>query len=354
MKDEMTSMERWKALLNGDPVDRIPVVPFASGFDASVNGYETMGDFFAKPEVQVKCQKRSREMIGYDEPPHLMPPGYWAEQWGSEVELPYRKAMSSPSVTDPVVKTAEDLEELEIPDPKETMQDFHKMVELAIEDDLYPLVTIWGGCISAVAPHMVSIEQFMKWLRTDPGLCEMALDKSAEFTISVAEWFAEDFGTDTWIPWDPLPTDANVLISADNFGELVVPRLKKVHQKVLDLGLPMWFTHWCSDHNKNIEAGHVDKIPHGDPGVIYFGPEVDVERSVELFGDEHIITGNVDPPSVQNKSYEEVLQLCKENIEKGKDSPRGYTLTCGCGVPPRAPPINVYAFVKASRKYGKY
>ncbi|OKY77808.1 MAG: Methylcobalamin:coenzyme M methyltransferase MtbA [Candidatus Methanohalarchaeum thermophilum] len=354
MSGEMTSMERWKALLNGDPVDRIPVVPFAMGQSAIVHGYENLGDFYSKPEVSVKCQLRAMEMFGYDQPPIFLSPTYkGATLFGSEVEYPYRPAQGSVTVTKPVAETPEDLESLEIPDPRGD-EKLHNMIEIALDNDVVPIVYMTGGAVSCTAPIIVGIETFMKWMRTDPDLCEVALDKTAEFAKRKAEWLVDEFGADNLVPWTSYPADANVLISAENFGELVLPKVKKHHQNLLDLGFSSILAHWCSDHNKNIDAGHIDKIPHGDPGVMYFGPEVDVERSVELFGDEHIITGNVDPPSVQNKSYEEVLQLCKENIEKGKDSPRGYTLTCGCELPPRAPPINVYAFVKASRKYGKY
>ncbi|OKY77625.1 MAG: Methylcobalamin:coenzyme M methyltransferase MtbA [Candidatus Methanohalarchaeum thermophilum] len=355
MKEERGSMERWNKLLRGEEVDRVPVVPLGPGYEAIACGYENLGDFFAKPEVMVKCQVLARELYGVDQPPFLIPDNYWGGQWGSEVELPYRKSMSAPSVKKSVVTSPEELEELEMPDPREEMQNLHEKVRIAIEEyDERPLVQIAGGSVSGTAPMLVSIEDFMKWTRTNPDLCRKALEMTADFAIETVEWFVEDFGTDNWIPWDALPTDANVLISAENFGDLVVPSLKRLHQEVLDMGLPMWFTHWCSDHNKNIEAGHIDEIPHGERGIIWFGPEVDVERSVELFGDEHIIGGNVDPPSVQNKSYEEVLELSKENIEKGKDSPTGYFLTVGCGIPPFAPPMNIYAMVKASKKYGRY
>ncbi|OKY77805.1 MAG: Methylcobalamin:coenzyme M methyltransferase MtbA [Candidatus Methanohalarchaeum thermophilum] len=356
MSGEMTSMERWKNLLEGNPIDRV-----AAGFDilghtAIVNGYEALGDFYAKPKVSIGSQLKAKEMYGYDQPPIVISPGYGAGEWGSEVELPYRKAMGAPSVTESVVQNKKDLEELEVPDPSNApySDEFYRTVELAIEEDSYPLVTVWGGCVSSTAPMIVDMETFMKWMRTDPDLCEMALDKSAEFAIKTAEWLVDEFGADNWIPVDWLPTDANVLIDSDTFGELVVPRLKKVHQKVLDLGLPMWFTHWCSDHTQNIEAGHIDEIPMGDPGAVFFGPEVTMEEIVNRFGDSNIVIGNVDPPSFQNKPQEEVLKLLKDNIERGKDSPKGFIASCGCELPPRTPPVNTYAIVKAAREYGQY
>ncbi len=354
--NEMDPLERWKAVLRGESVDRVPLHMNLLGHSAIALGYQNLGDFYSKPEVCIKCQMIAREMYGYDQPPELISPGYGAAEWGSEVELPYRPAMSAPAVRDPVVKTAEDLEKLEIPDPRTAayMKEYHDMVKLALEYKQFPLVTIFGGCVSATAPQVVEVEQFMIWTRLEPGLCRKALDKTAEFAIRMAEYFAEEFGTDGWIPADWLPTDANVLISAETFEKLVLPSLARVHQKVLDLGLQAWFTHWCSDHLNTINAGLVEKVPMGDPGILYFGPENDLKFIAERFGKRHIITGSVDPTTILIGSFDEVLQLCKQDIEKAKHSPRGYMLGSGCELPPRAPPANVYAFVKASREYGKY
>ncbi|KXB07043.1 hypothetical protein AKJ51_02170 [candidate division MSBL1 archaeon SCGC-AAA382A20] len=353
MSEEMEPMERWKALLNQEPLDRVPVFPWVIGHAATSMGYETLGDYYSKPEVQLKAQVLEREMFGYDQPPCLIDPGYYGEAWGTEIEQPYRKAMSAPSPTIPAAKNAEELEDLEIPDPEKDMPRFVELVKSALEKELLPIVWIQGGWVSHTAPQLIGLEQFMKWTRTDPDLCEIALDKTAEFAIRLAEYFVDNFGTE-WIPMDATPTDANILIRPDTFGDLIKPRAKKVHNKVLDLGVPMWYSHYCSDHTKNIEEGHIEEIPLGDPGIIHFGPEVPIGEAREKFGEKNIICGNVDPPTLQTGDFDKVMELCKENIENGIDSPNGYMLGAGCEFPPRAPPANLYAMVKASRKYGQY
>ncbi|OKY78808.1 MAG: Methylcobalamin:coenzyme M methyltransferase MtbA [Candidatus Methanohalarchaeum thermophilum] len=357
MKEELSSEERWKALLKGDPVDRVPVMPLVLGQSALVCGYENLGDFYSKPEVHVKCQLRAKEMFGYGQPLIAFPTSYkHAAVWGSEIEHPYREAMGSIAVHEPVVETAEELEELEIPDPREGkyMEEFFDMVEMVIEKgEVKPFVYLTTG-ITATAPVIVGTEKFMMWLRKEPSLCEVALDKATEFVQLVTEELVNEFGADSFIPWTSFPNDANILISPDTFGELILPRVQEHHEFLLDLGLPMIYTHWCSDHNGNIEAGHIDKIPMGDPGIIHFGPEVDVAKVVERFGDKSVILGNVSPPSIQKKSFKEVMKLCKENIKKGIEADKGYLLGCGCELPPFAPPINTYAMIKAAREYGQY
>jgi hypothetical protein len=54
-----------------------------------------------------------------------------------------------------------------------------------------------------------------------------------------------------------------------------------------------------------------------------FGPETPIADQIKAFGDHDVICGNVDPPSFQTKSYEQCLELCRQNIEAGKDSPNG-------------------------------
>lgn len=79
-----------------------------------------------------------------------------------------------------------------------------------------------------------------------------------------------------------------------------------------------------------------------------------MELQVERFGKEYILCGNVDPPSLMTKPFDEVFELCKKNIEVGMRAKGGYMLMCGCELPPPTPPANVYAMVKACREYGKY
>jgi uroporphyrinogen decarboxylase len=44
----------------------------------------------------------------------------------------------------------------------------------------------------------------------------------------------------------------------------------------------------------------------------------------------------------------------RECISKGWDSPRGYILGLGCGLPIDTPPENIHALVQAAREYGTW
>jgi uroporphyrinogen decarboxylase len=354
--DKMTNVERWKAIFNGDPVDRVPVFPLCQGHSVIANGHANVGAYYEFPDVAYRCGKITREMYGYDQPIAFLPPGYFSAEWGSKIMFPYNPKMGATSTTDCVVKTPEDVEKLQVPDPK-TCFGFKELTTtlkkaIANKDQVY----FWqiAGCITACCPMIVSVETLMRWLRKQPDVAKKLIAKTYEFGVRSAEYFARELGPDNFLVVDGFPTDSNVLISPKQFEEFTLPYLARYHQKVLDTGIPMIFSHWCSNHNANIKAGHIDKIPMGKPGMIHFGPEVDVRDAVARFGKKSIIVGNVDPVAMLLKTHEEVVQLARQDIEKGKNSPKGYMLGVGCEMAPRTPPANVYALVKASREYGKY
>jgi uroporphyrinogen decarboxylase len=353
--DKMTPIERWKALVTGDPVDRVPVMPLSQGHTALINGYPNLGDFYSKLDVMVRCQEIGKELYGYDQPIQLLCIGVIAE-FGTKILWPYNPKMGSAVAADHPVKKAEDVDKLEVPDITKSAV-AKQVVELSkklMAKKEMPMVLIGGGWITMVTPWLVSMENFMRWVIYQPELCHKLIKKSCDFGIQQIEYYTRELGAEGWMPWDAAPTDSNVLVSPKVFGDFVLPSVVRLHQRGLDLGVPGWFTHWCSNHNGNIKAGHVDKIPNGKHGMIQFGPEVDLKNAVERFGSKYIVMGNVDPPSMMLKTHEECLQLAKQDIDKGKHSPKGYILGVGCELPPRAPPANVYALVKASREYGRY
>jgi uroporphyrinogen decarboxylase len=351
----MKPPERYKAILRGDPVDRVGVFPFGFGHFAMLLGHPSLGEIYEKPALSYKAQLLARELYGWDQPLFFWSPSFGIGEWGSKYLFPYNPKMMSVTMIDPVVKTPEDAEKLEVPDPKKdpNMKEALVYLKKAVENKEMPMFMLTGGWLTNL-DKIVEIQTIMRWVRKNPDLLKKLLAKTVDFAIRQTEYICEEVGCDTWIPIEATPTDSNTLISPATFEKIVLPSAIDVHKKVLDLGVPMWFSHYCSNQNGNINAGFFERIPMGKPGIIHFGPEVDLRVTVERFGKKHIVLGNVDPPSIFLQSYDEAMKLCKADIEKGKDSPRGYMIACGCELPPRTPPANVFAFVKAAREYGRY
>ena len=69
-KDRMTPTERVAALLNRQPIDRVPVFPFALGFCAKNVGYP-IAVMYEDPKRSFEAQLWTQEMYGWDCPPAL-------------------------------------------------------------------------------------------------------------------------------------------------------------------------------------------------------------------------------------------------------------------------------------------
>ena len=126
----------------------------------------------------------------------------------------------------------------------------------------------------------------------------------------------------------------------------------ELHEYILEKGVPNIFCHICGEQNLNL--AHWAKLPFGDPGLLSFGHEVDLSRAIEMFGEKHVIMGNVEPRVIQEGSLQEVYELSKQCIEKAKYAPSGYALMSGCDVPVMAPPFNIYTMKKAVMDFGFY
>jgi len=262
--------------------------------------------------------------------------------------------MGAPVPIRPACLTPEELEKVDIPDPRTAswMPEYREMMRLAIEKNQKPYPIIPGGFISTTAPMLVPMETFMIWLMEAPDLAHKALSKTAEFGISLVESFVEDFGNDTWYPFEGTPTDSNVLIDPNMFAEFPLRYAKRLNEKIVDMGLSIWI-HWCSDHSGNMKAGHVHSMPVGPEGFINMGPEVPMDVQAEKLGDKYRLVGNINPPLIMSAEFDEWQDICLKNIEEGTKAKMGYALGVGCELPPPAPPSNVFGMVKAAEEYGR-
>ena len=69
---------------------------------------------------------------------------------------------------------------------------------------------------------------------------------------------------------------------------------------------------------------------------------------------DDIIMGNVEPAVIQTGTPEEVYELSRICIEKGKKHRAGFILAPGCELAAKAPPYNVWMMRKAIDDFGWY
>ena len=89
----------------------------------------------------------------------------------------------------------------------------------------------------------------------------------------------------------------------------------------------------------------------GNPGIVSFGHEVEIETAVKFFGRDCIIAGNIEPAVIHMGQPEEVYRLSMAALVQGSGSPRGYILMPGCGIPPGVPAENLLMLKKAAEDF---
>lgn len=358
MAKEMTSQERMGALLRGERPDRVPVSPFVMGYAAQITGV-SIGDLYSDGNKCFDAQFACMRLHGYDTTPLYGYASCGPWEFGGKIQFPYVEGSSAPFVLEHPVNTHEDAERLEVPKFKKGnlpggYAESDKLLRRCREMGMP--ATFQAGSVFTTASVVADTALFLKWMFKSPKTVHLVLEKVAALFINALEYFAAEYGAENCVVFDGGPTEANTVISHQRFKEFAFPYMEKVHRKISDLGYGGVLMHPCADQNANIPyyIELREKLNWGGKYFWLFGPETPVADQIKAFGSHDVICGNVDPVSFQTKTYAECLQICKENIEQGKDSPCGYILAPGCEFPPLAPPINLMAMVDASRMFGRY
>lgn len=346
----MTSQERIKALLNRQPVDRVPFYSLSLGFSTLNAGY-TIADAYNDMPKASAAQDWAMEQYNWDEWNTAGYASFGPWEFGGEIKWPYGEFAQCPMPERFPVTTEKDVFNLKMPDIKTAgylplFIDFAERQQKAGHWYFYAI----GHPFSA-AGNLCGAEQFCKWIRKKPELNHLLLRMMTDYMVEMTKYLRDRFGTERFIPWFGDPTAANQLISAKQFEEFALPYIKELHEKVLAMGFKHIFCHICGEQNENYP--YWAQAPMGDPGIISVSQEVDIEKAIEYFPND-IILGNIEPAVIQTGTPEEVYELCKKIIEKGKKAPRGFVLAPGCELPPKSPPYNVWMIMKAINDFGWY
>ena len=350
-QDRMTSAERVDALLKGKPLDRVPFFPFILGFCAKNVGYP-VNTIYSDPEKSFWAQVWTREQYGYDSDPFYGYASYGGWEFGGEVKLPDSEYEQAPSHGRFAVETEQDVEKLALPNVK-----ISGMLPLAMQfsqiQDEYgfsPSVVVGGPF--TIAGNICIVDTLCRWLIKKPELVYRLLRLATDHILEVVRYWVDTFGVGHVIVqiWEPLA--ANQIISPKQFEKFVLPFQVELHEKILSMGIKYNLCHICGEQNQNLP--YWAEVPMGNPGIISIGKEVDITTAIEYFGENCIIAGNIEPAMLQMGTPQEIYELCRQAIEKGKQAPRGYVLMQGCEIPVNTPPYNLYIMKKAIDDFGWY
>lgn len=360
MKTDRTGMsqeERLAAICDRRETDGIPFIHKGYGFCAKNYGIRK-ADIYTNPELSFNAQMLTMEQYGAVKEPFYTFVSYGALEFGGEIAYPEESSYTaSPSVASRPIAEAEDVFNLETPDPSTAgcvpmMMDFARLQEKHGTQ-----IAVICGSPFTHAANLCGVDKFLMWLLDQPEAAHKALDLMADHILQVVQYFVDTFGKDRVLARCAAPTESNKLISPDQFEEHVLPVNQKVYQGALDAGVKKnLYFHLCSDQNKNLV--HWQKVPmgrDGAPGILSFGHEVDIQTAAEHFPD-HIIAGNIEPRIVAECGPDEVYEAAKKCILDGrKYCKRGqYVFMAGCELPYNVPPVNIYMMKKAVEDFGRY
>lgn len=344
--DQMTPKERLRAFRAGEPLDRVPCNVTVADHGARLIGAK-FTDLFFRPDKIVEAHVAAREV--YEIQGMISAPGLsgMAEAIGCKVAYPEE---SAPYLETHVVADEADLDRLAIPDPTKAgrlpvVLEAAKRLQEALGDEL-PLSIGFTGPFT-VAAQIRGTERFMRDLYRNPEFAHRVLRFALESNLAFLKEAAKIEGVDFNIGD---PTSSGSLISRKLFREFSFPYLKELVDAIGEVSGTAPSIHICGN-TKQIWSDVAD----AGLGSFSIDDKMDLAEAKRAVGDRLILVGNVKPTETMflgtPQDVEEDVKGC---LQKAHDSPRGYILALGCGLPHGTPPANIRALLDSARKFGQY
>jgi uroporphyrinogen decarboxylase len=305
--------------------------------------------FYNDPEICFKTMTQTTDKFGLQDLPHVGGAFIGCWEFGGKIKWPEGEFAQSPDPLEFPVKTEEDVWRLEKPDSRKAG---HIPIEMEVARMLDKSGSRWIECFiqgpMITAGNICGLGLMLKWMIKAPEAVHRLMRLSTDFLVDVGQLWADTFGGERMIIFGA-DVSSNQLISTKHFEEFIWPYAKEMQERVLATGINHIHMHICGDQEANLPLW--SQVPMGSPGMVSFGPEVDLDVASRYFPDT-IIMGNADPAKIQTGTPEDVYELTKACILKGRKHPGGYMLVPGCELPPKAPDDNVYAMLQAVSDFG--
>jgi uroporphyrinogen decarboxylase len=342
--ETLSSKERTIAALTGKPYDRIPVNLLISDHAARVIGV-TVGEYNTSAELLAKGQIAAWRRYGADNV--NTGPGLTgvAEALGSKVAFPD----ATPYIAENVVHSEAVLDSLRVPDPERDgrLPLFLEAAERVLREigDQVPLSMTCAGPFTTAA-GIRGTERFLKDLRKNPEFAHRLLRIASASIIRFGR-AALDRGARIGLAD---PTASGTMISSPLFREFALPYLNEVCTALKEYSGFAPSLHICGN-----TARIWQEMADTGASVLSLDDAVDIGQAKQQVGDRVALLGNVRPTaSMFLGTPDDVAANARECLSKGWDTPKGYILGLGCGLPIDTPPENIDALVNAARLYGRW
>ena len=330
------NMDEWsKAIIEKKERDVFPVLYFPCLGLSGMGIIETMKD---GKKMALAMKKIVETFPAMDAVATGMDLTVDAEAFGAAVTF---KDNEAPSIREPLVDTAEEVQALKVPDVHSGRVD----VFLDAVKEASSLITdrpVLGGQLGpfSLAANLMEVQKALKATRKDPDTIKLLLDKATEFLIARAKAYKEAGANGIFLAE---PTAG--LLSPKQHREFSAVYVKKIVDAVQDSGFYI-ILHNCGYVTKMVP----DMVETGCKG-FHFGNAVDMKEILPQIPPKVLVYGNIDPSSdFTNGTPEEMVQKTTALLESMEEYPH-FILSSGCDIPPLAPMENIEAFFKAFNDY---
>jgi uroporphyrinogen decarboxylase len=346
VKDVMTPYERMMGVLNGEPVDRVPVAPFVREWCARQVKF-TFSQIMRSPSRYVYAQYYCARTFGLDALWDLWGVHAEAEAMGSVLKIPEDVPCS---VDIPAIQDYEkDLPKLRVPNPNsdgrlpQILEGIRQLKEISAGE--YPVLGYVQGPFR-LASMLRGPESLMRDCMKSNKHLEEFLDLCTDALIVFATALV---GAGADFIWIGDPTSSGDAISRKmwltygfSYTKRLVRGLKNNRVKVM--------MHICGNTSDRLDS-------FVDTGIdaMSLDEKVDLGHAREVMGEDICLWGNVSPAKTMFFGKpEDVEAEARACIEKGRGKRGNFVLCSGCGVSAEVPPESIAALASAARKYGQY
>jgi len=249
---------------------------------------------------------------------------------------------------DGAIKSPEDLDKWEPPDPDEID---YRTVDLAVKEagEEYPVVAWIHG--SMMFPYLMrgGIDKLVYDIYRKPDFAKKLIQKVADINLEIAKHIL-DRGVDLVAESDDIADCRTTFFSPKIFREFFFPCLKRVIDECHRRGLP-----YMKHSDGNLYPILDDLIALGVDGLHPIEPNVmDLADVKRRYGDKLFLRGNVDCTHVLPYGMEEDVRRDVRRCIDAAAEGGGFILADSNSIHSNVKTENILIMINEGRKYGKY
>lgn len=344
-RDLLTPKERMKRFSQGLAIDHIPIVP-DMGVTMSDKINKTTYEYYTDPKVIRDTEVFLFKELRHDNVCVSTTLRGMAEAMGSKIEYPEDNISL---LKEPVVKSVEDIDKLEIINPKKDgklniLLEALQMIEEEIGDEADIGASMTGPF--SVCASVLGTENLLRWMVRKKD----ELHRLMSIIVRCNEEYIKALGAIGFSTGFCDPVSSTSLIKKSQFDEFSRPYLKMNFEHVQKYCKSKPTIHICGKSRELWE----DVVEAGCGNFSIDNCE-SLEEAKKVMGPKVCITGNVPPVEVMYMGSEkDIERAVKKCIREAHDSENGYILCTGCQIPKGSKLENIKTFMEFGRKYGSY